>query len=226
MKGIVFEGGGASAYCHIGVVKYLEEIGREYNYIAGSSSGALIAVFYGAGFTARQMEDICRGIKFPVPRIWSALYNLYRGYGILSTDFIVDIVRKHIGDITIAQYEALYGRQLLITACKNFKVQYFDASSPDKLPDIVARSCAFPFVFAMRDGYNDGGIVANFPYAKLQDIFFAKYGEKSEEKITGIFIKRRGEFAEKKAALYLSMPLIYLTQLQRPTHMKPIPRPN
>ena len=40
--GLVLSGGGAKGAAHIGVLKYLEEIGMPIDYIAGTSMGSIV----------------------------------------------------------------------------------------------------------------------------------------------------------------------------------------
>ncbi|HID32081.1 MAG TPA: patatin-like phospholipase family protein, partial [bacterium (Candidatus Stahlbacteria)] len=56
--GLVLGGGGAKGYSHIGVLKFLEEIGIIPDIICGSSFGALIGGFYVSGYSAQDIEEI------------------------------------------------------------------------------------------------------------------------------------------------------------------------
>ena len=47
--GVVFGGGGAKGAAHIGVLKYLEEIGIPVDYVAGTSIGSIIGGLYAMG---------------------------------------------------------------------------------------------------------------------------------------------------------------------------------
>ena len=44
--GIVFSGGGATGFAHIGVLKALEEHNIPIDYITGTSAGALVGALY------------------------------------------------------------------------------------------------------------------------------------------------------------------------------------
>ena len=44
--GVVLGGGGAKGASHIGVLKYLEEMGIPVDYVAGTSMGSIIGGFY------------------------------------------------------------------------------------------------------------------------------------------------------------------------------------
>ncbi len=62
--GIVFSGGGATGFAHIGVLKALEENGIPIDYITGTSAGALVGALYASGYTPQQIEDITKSESF------------------------------------------------------------------------------------------------------------------------------------------------------------------
>ncbi|MBR7552780.1 patatin-like phospholipase family protein [Allobacillus sp. GCM10007491] len=53
--GLALGSGGARGFSHLGVIKKLEEANIPIDYIAGSSMGALVGTFYGAG---QKIEDL------------------------------------------------------------------------------------------------------------------------------------------------------------------------
>ena len=56
--GLVLSGGGARGIAHIGVLKVLEEVGIEPDYITGTSMGAVIGALYAIGYRSDQLEKI------------------------------------------------------------------------------------------------------------------------------------------------------------------------
>lgn len=62
--GVVLSGGGATAMAHIGFLRALEENNVPIDYICGTSMGAVIASFYAAGYSTRQMDSLCRTPEF------------------------------------------------------------------------------------------------------------------------------------------------------------------
>ena len=62
--GVVLSGGGATAMCHIGFLKSLEENSIPVDYICGTSMGAVIASLYASGYTIKEMEDLVRSREF------------------------------------------------------------------------------------------------------------------------------------------------------------------
>ena len=49
--GVVLGGGGAKGAAHIGVLKYIEEMGIPVDYVAGTSMGSIIGGFYALGYS-------------------------------------------------------------------------------------------------------------------------------------------------------------------------------
>ncbi len=199
MKGIVFEGGGTAAYCHIGVLKYIQTNKNtknlDFKYYAGSSSGSIIAVFAAAGYSFENIEIIAKNIKIPETNFVSGCFNLLFNYGWLSTQFIADLITEYFGNITLEDFEKKYKKALVITACYDFKEVYFTSFAENKttlVSEAVARSCSFPYVFQLRDGYSDGGILNNFPYIYLENLIGSK-------NILGVYLERKNEIKPKES---------------------------
>ncbi len=60
--GLALGSGGARGFSHLGVIKVLEQHQIPIDYIAGSSMGALVGAFYGAGQSVDQNVSI--GLNF------------------------------------------------------------------------------------------------------------------------------------------------------------------
>ncbi|WP_275272355.1 patatin-like phospholipase family protein [Limnobacter sp. P1] len=60
---LVLSGGGARGFAHIGVLKALEEHGLEPSLVVGTSAGAVVAAYWGLGYTADQMLDRARQLR-------------------------------------------------------------------------------------------------------------------------------------------------------------------
>lgn len=55
--------GSARGFAHIGVIKAIEAAGIKPDLIVGASAGSVIGVFYAAGYTGQQMEDIAMKVR-------------------------------------------------------------------------------------------------------------------------------------------------------------------
>ena len=61
--GLALSGGGAKGLAHIGVLEALKDYGINVDYIAGTSSGSLVASLYAAGYTPNEMLKIINKYK-------------------------------------------------------------------------------------------------------------------------------------------------------------------
>lgn len=64
MLGLVLSGGGARGVGHIGVLQRLDETGYPVDYIAGTSSGALMGTLYACGFSGKEIEALFERMDF------------------------------------------------------------------------------------------------------------------------------------------------------------------
>ena len=56
--GICFAGGGIKGVAHIGALKAFEEENIKFDYIAGTSSGSIVACLYSIGYSADEIYEI------------------------------------------------------------------------------------------------------------------------------------------------------------------------
>ncbi|MDY6444834.1 MAG: patatin-like phospholipase family protein, partial [Bacteroidales bacterium] len=64
--GLVLAGGGARGLAHLGVIKYLEELGIPVDVVTGTSMGGLVGGLYAMGYTHNQLDSLVRAIDWPV----------------------------------------------------------------------------------------------------------------------------------------------------------------
>ncbi len=62
--GYALSGGGARGFAHIGILRVLEEEGIRPDYIAGTSSGAMIGALYSMGYNTYEIESIVTGVDW------------------------------------------------------------------------------------------------------------------------------------------------------------------
>lgn len=62
---LVLSGGGAKGISHVGVIRYLREMGIPIDYVVGTSMGSIIGCMYSLGYTDEQMTEIISGLDWP-----------------------------------------------------------------------------------------------------------------------------------------------------------------
>ncbi len=62
--GYVFSGGGAKGMAHVGVLKVLEEVGLEPDYITGTSMGSIMGGLYSIGYSAEEISHIIETVDW------------------------------------------------------------------------------------------------------------------------------------------------------------------
>ncbi|MTI94124.1 MAG: patatin-like phospholipase family protein [Firmicutes bacterium] len=78
--GLALSGGALRGAAHIGVLAVLEENDLAPDYIAGTSSGSLVAALYALGFSARHMQEIMQELSaarlYDLNISWRSFWNL------------------------------------------------------------------------------------------------------------------------------------------------------
>lgn len=64
--GLVLAGGGARGLAHLGVIKYMEELGIPVDIITGTSMGGLVGGLYALGYKHDQLDSLVRDIQWPI----------------------------------------------------------------------------------------------------------------------------------------------------------------
>jgi len=62
--GVVLGGGGAKGASHIGVLKYIEEMGIPVDYVAGTSMGSIVGGFYAMGYSPDELTQLISNINW------------------------------------------------------------------------------------------------------------------------------------------------------------------
>lgn len=62
--GVVLSGGGAKGAAHIGVLKYIEELGIPVDYMAGTSMGSIIGGLYALGYTPDELTKLIASMNW------------------------------------------------------------------------------------------------------------------------------------------------------------------
>lgn len=134
--GLVLGGGGARGYAHLGAIKAFEEYGLKFDYVAGTSAGALVGAFYSNGWTFEQMFNLAKNFKerdirkSRIPLIPS------------STEGLEEIITSRLGDVDVSETKT----PLAIVAVDILSLEEC-VITKGKLAKAVAGSCAVPTIF-------------------------------------------------------------------------------
>jgi NTE family protein len=190
---LVCKGGGIKGIALIGAISYLEEYGYEWEQIAGTSAGAVIAALIAVGYTGKEIKEILFETDYKkfndnnrlnsIPVIGKFL-SILLNKGIYSGDYI----EQFFGEKFKAKGKVKF-KDILQDGKSKLKIIAADTTRrkllilPDDLIDYnidpmefeiakaVRMSISIPFYFTpviLKNNQNsslvvDGGLVSNFP---------------------------------------------------------------
>lgn len=193
--GVVLSGGGAKGFAHVSVLKELQRLGVQVDYIGGTSMGAIVGGMYAAGYTPDQIEKIIRDLDF-VSIIQDNISREDKSYFEKSflekTTVSLPIKGKSIGlplGLSKGQNVLNFLTELLapvdnITDFSKLPVPFFciatDIESGEEvvlekgsLPLALRASASFPSLLNPVEINNrlliDGGVANNFPVDRMKE---------------------------------------------------------
>lgn len=162
--GYVLSGGGARGFAHLGVIKYLEELGIKPYAIAGTSAGAIAGALYAAG---KSPDEIVQLLKKNSYFGWGNL--LWRKNGFFSMHALHELLKATISTndfdavkikLFIAATDLVKGDPVILSTGKLFEAVIASASIPVVFEPVVMGEKLLV----------DGGVLNNFPAEPLQKI--------------------------------------------------------
>ncbi len=156
--GIALSGGAARGIAHIGVLKALEENGIYPDVISGTSMGAIVGLFYSAGYSPDEMQCILREEKF-----YKVLGFNFLKSGLFNLEPLKDIFKDKI---KVNDFSVL--KKKFFVAISNLNSGRVEIKSEgDLLFEYVIASASLPFIFPSQQingqTYIDGGLFNNLP---------------------------------------------------------------
>lgn len=154
--GLALGGGGARGFTHLGVLKAFEENDIKFDYVAGTSVGSLVGAFLCAGFSADQVIDFAKTLKF------KDIKKNKITFVPSSTEGIENVIKQNLGDINFKDLKTPFCAVAVdIKSGKEVNIK------SGNLSKAVAGSCAVPGVFNPVDFGNfrlmDGGLQNTIP---------------------------------------------------------------
>ena len=197
--GICFAGGGIKGVAHIGALKAFEEENIKFDYIAGTSSGSIVACLYSIGYNSNEIYEIFKKYinkinYFEIKNIIKLISGILIKRKIIITGLnsgkkIEKLINKECAKKEINNINQI-NKKLLIPCVnlKNGDVHIFSSiknknrkeysdniiyENNINIGKAVRASCSYPGVFSpciIEDNYMvDGGIRENVPWKELKE---------------------------------------------------------
>lgn len=161
--GLTLSGGGARGIAHIGVLEALEKYGIVPGIISGTSMGALVGVFYAAGYSPKEILNLITSSSLYEVVNWHVPFS-----GLVNIKGVVKILQKHVGQ---DDFSAL--KKPFYCAVSNLNSGKLEIKSKGELFKWVMASISVPVILKPQiiDGntYVDGGLLNNLPTAPIRD---------------------------------------------------------
>ncbi len=175
--GLALSGGGSKGVAHIGVAQAMLEENIEIGYLAGTSSGSIVASLLAIGYTPKEIIQIFKcnlryitdvDASIPIKLVKTIFTGKFNIKGLVKGENLEKILRKmyakkkikYISDVKVPLY-------IPVTDLKENKVIIFSNKDKIDLATVVRASCSYPGIFIpkyiYKKPYVDGGIKLNNP---------------------------------------------------------------
>ncbi|MDD2680260.1 MAG: patatin-like phospholipase family protein, partial [Candidatus Omnitrophica bacterium] len=165
MVGLVLGVGVGYGFCHVGVLKVIEEEHIPVDIIAGSSIGALIASLWATGRSSSEILEITQDFREP-KQIWGLVDLTFPHLGFLKGNKLYKFLNKYLGDKTF--YDTRLPLKVIASDVKRKEPRVLDKGL---LRDAIMASCSMPGVFApfkfKEEMLFDGGVINPLPTEPL-----------------------------------------------------------
>ena len=163
--GLVLGVGVAYGFCHIGVLKVIEEEKIPIDIIVGSSIGSIIASLWAIGKSSSEILEIAKDFKEP-KHIWNLIDFTLPRAGFLKGAKLRKFLKRHFGNKTF--YDVKLPLKLIASDVKRKEPRILDKGP---LVDAIMASCLMPGVFApfkfKDEVLFDGGVIYPLPTETL-----------------------------------------------------------
>jgi NTE family protein len=161
--GIALSGGGARGIVHLGVLEALHKYGIHPEIVSGASMGALIGVFYAAGFEPLQILDLVKSQKMVKMFKWQVPSG-----GLIDLKKVLSLLEDNIETDDFSSLKKPFYCSVV-----NLNSGHSEIKSEGKLFQWVLASASIPVIFEPQiiDGntYVDGGLLNNLPVDSIRD---------------------------------------------------------
>lgn len=162
--GLALGAGAARGIAHIGILQKLETAGIPIDYIAGSSTGALIGALYASGVSSQELQEFALNIT------WSDLIAPHPTLkSLVSGKRMVKLLQKHS---RVDRFEDLQIPFAVVVS--DFETGQSTPITEGELFPAILASCSipllFPPVYLKSRKYIDGGFAAMIPVETVRQM--------------------------------------------------------
>lgn len=194
--GLCLAGGGIKGAAHIGAIKAMEEENIKFDYLAGTSSGSIVATLLACGYSSNEIYSLFKKYAKSIKKTdWGNIFKILIGLifegkivskGFKNGEIIEKIVDGACSKQKIHNINKVR-KKLIIPAVdsKSGKVYIFNSLGIDSetkeekyisnasIGKVVRASCSYPVIFSPCPYKDrellDGGIKANIPWKELKN---------------------------------------------------------
>ncbi len=168
LVGLVLGVGVGYGFCHVGVLKVIEEENIPIDIIVGSSIGAFISSLWAIGKSSSEILEIAREFREP-KHIWGLIDITFPCFGFIKGNKLYRFLKKHLGDKTF--YDVKLPLKIIASDVRRKEPKILDRGP---LVDAIMASCSMPGVFTpfkfREEMLFDGGVTYPLPTEPLMQM--------------------------------------------------------
>jgi len=165
LVGLALGVGVAYGFCHIGVLKVIEEENIPIDVISGASIGALVASLWAIGRSSAEILELTDEFKEP-KHIWGMVDLTMPFFGFIKGNKVYNFLKRHLGNKTF--YDVKLPLKIIASDIRRKELRVLDKGL---LVDAIMASCSMPGVFQpfkfKEEMLLDGGMIAPLPTEPL-----------------------------------------------------------
>ncbi len=162
--GLALSGGGAYGIAHVGVLKFLEEIGLPVDLIVGTSAGALVGGLWASGISSHKMYRIAKQTDW-----WFLAKPVIFKSGLMDSSGIEKWVNRIIGNKQFSDLDIEF-----VAVATDFSSGELVVLDQGNVGKFILISCTVPGIYQPINYEErvlvDGGLVQNLPVQVCRSI--------------------------------------------------------
>jgi NTE family protein len=165
LVGLALGVGVAYGFCHIGVLKVIEEENIPLDVISGTSIGALVASLWAIGRSSAEILELTDEFKEP-KHIWGMVDLTMPFLGFIKGNKVYNFLKRHLGNKTF--HDVKLPLKIIASDIRRKEPRVLDRGL---LVDAIMASCSMPGVFQpfkfKEEILLDGGMISPLPTESL-----------------------------------------------------------